>query len=336
MSGRRSDSILLLPDNDGSNVIRIALLALVVFTFACSGARTGGTPDDTQPVQAPTTQARAMTLVKFEDLISIAVPAPNRREAYGSDSLQFGELRLPPGKRRRLPVIVLIHGGCWQSEFDFAHVAPAANALAREGFAVWTPEYRRLGDPGGGWPGTFDDVTKAVDHVRELSARFPALDTSRVILVGHSAGGQLAFWAASRKTGGAIEPAPRHTPPPLHALAVVSLAGITDLATYGAEPGGCNTAVHTLLGGTPSDVPERYRRVNPVELLPLGVRLSVVHGSDDTIVPVAQSQDFVNRATRAGDRASLTIVPGAGHFDLIAPQSAAWNAVVAAIRSTLQ
>jgi acetyl esterase/lipase len=226
---------------------------------------------------------------------------------------------------------VLIHGGCWRAQYDLKHVAGTAAALAKEGFAVWTIEYRRIGDANGGWPGTFDDIAHAVDYVRLLGTRFPRIDTARVVLMGHSAGGQLALWAASRKqneTTGLF----RSAIAPLKVAGVVSLAGITDLADFGAGSGACNQSVTPLIGGTPQQYPQRYQSVSPMERVPLGVFIRLVHGDADPIVPIAQSKDFLVRAHMAGDRAELDVIKGGGHFDLLAPHAEAWQTVVRAAR----
>jgi acetyl esterase/lipase len=191
------------------------------------------------------------------------------------------------------------------------------------------PEYRRIGDTGGGWPGTFEDVGAAVDFIGDLSASESCVDATRVIVSGHSAGGQLALWAASR---------PRHPNPwagrkgvaPLLPIGVVSLAGITDLAAYSGGSGDCNASVARLLGGTPEAQPNRYRAVSPIELLPVGVPLALVHGELDPIVPVSSAIRFGARAESAGDPVVVTTITGAGHFEAIAPQSSAWPTVVAA------
>jgi acetyl esterase/lipase len=228
--------------------------------------------------------------------------------------------------------VVFIHGGCWRAAYDLKHAAATAAALADAGYAVWVPEYRRVGDDGGGWPGTFDDVARAVDHVRALAARY-LVDTNRVIVAGHSAGGQLALWAGSRKDG---DRGPASTAgSTLQVRGVVSLAGITDLATY-ASPSGCGSAVVPLMGGTASEVPDRYQAVSPVSRAPLGVAVRMVHGAADPIVPVAQSRTFADRLKAAGEHPILTEVEGAGHFDVIAPQSSAWPAVLDAVRSLLR
>ena len=270
-------------------------------------------------------------MIAFSDLTATPVAAADYRIAYGTQPVQYGELRLPAGSDT-VPVVVLIHGGCWRAQYDLKHVASAAAAIATEGFAVWTIEYSRLGDPTGGWPGTFDDVAKAVDHVRVISSQYPRVDSARVILMGHSAGGQLALWAASRRQNESTGLF-RSAQAPLKIMGVVSLAGITDLAAYGATPGGCNSAVTPLLGGTPQVAPGRYRAVSPREHLPIGAPVRLIHGEADPIVPLAQSSDFVTHLRAAGDISKLDVVPGAGHFDLVAPQSESWPVVMRAIRA---
>ncbi|MDQ2667080.1 MAG: alpha/beta hydrolase [Gemmatimonadota bacterium] len=270
-------------------------------------------------------------MIQYSELTAAVVSPADHRLAYGQDVLQFGELRLPAGTAPA-PLVVFIHGGCWRSQYDLKHVAQAAEALAKDGFATWTIEYRRVGDPGGGWPGTFDDISRAVDHVRALAIQFPRIDTTRVVLMGHSAGGQLALWAASRKqneTTGLF----RSSRPPLPIVGVIGLAAITDLAEYGAAPGGCNGAVTPLMGGTAAAYPDRYRAVSPVERSPIGVRVALVHGDADPIVPVAQSKKLIAKERAEGASPELTTVPGAGHFDLVAPQSEAWAAVLRALHS---
>ncbi|MDB4915135.1 MAG: alpha/beta hydrolase [Gemmatimonadetes bacterium] len=260
-----------------------------------------------------------------------AVPA-DQRIAYGSEPLQFGELRLPNDGNATVALVVLIHGGCWQAQYDMKHVSAVAAALVKEGVAVWTIEYRRVGDVGGGWPGTFDDVGRAVDHVRALAAGHPRIDLTRVVLMGHSAGGQLALWAASRKQNemNGLYPS---SMPPLPVAGVISLAGITDLAAYGAGAGSCSGAVTPLMGGTPDKVGERYRAVSPMERVPIGVPVRLVHGASDPIVPLAQSTNFQARVKAAGGEADVDVVAGAGHFDLVAPQAEAWTTVVRAVHA---
>lgn len=275
-----------------------------------------------------TTTPPARGPVTWGEIAAQPLPPADHRVAYGPGPQQFGELRLPAGPGPH-PVVVLVHGGCWQAEYDLKHVTPVAAALTRAGVATWTVEYRRLGDEGGGWPGTFLDVARATDHVRELAARFP-LDTTRVVTAGHSAGGHLALWLAARP--GLPEESPVSTPSPLRVRGVVALAPITDLRAYGAGTGSCNASVTPLLGGTPAQVEQRYALASPVERLPLGVPLRLVHGAADPIVPVAGARAFETRARAAGDDVRLEVVEGAGHFDVIAPFAPAWSAVERAVR----
>jgi acetyl esterase/lipase len=261
--------------------------------------------------------------VSWDDVASRPVPAATHRLAYGEEALQFGDLRLPDGDGP-FPLAVVIHGGCWRAEYDLDHISHLSSALTRAGVATWTVEYRRIGDTGGGWTGTFDDVAAATEHVRSLATEFP-LDPNRVVLVGHSAGGHLALWLAARRNLPEGSPLPSERPLPLRGI--VALAGISDLRAFGAGSGSCNQAVPLLLGGTPDEMPERYRQASPIELMPLGVPQRLLHGELDAHVPVEQSRVFAARARSLGDDAELVVSPEAAHFDVIAPWSAAWPAV---------
>ncbi|RYU79178.1 alpha/beta hydrolase [Hymenobacter persicinus] len=262
-------------------------------------------------------------------------PAPAgavRRLAYGPESLrQFGELRLPPGAGP-FPVVVALHGGCWLATYDLQTMTPVCEALTRAGYATWNLEYRRLGQRGGGWPGTFQDVARGFDFLPELARRYPILPR-RVLVLGHSAGGQLALWLAAR--AGLPPSSPLYTPAPLVPAGVVALAGIPDLADYAVAPGGCNEAVAELLGGLPAAVPERYAQASPAQRLPLRVPYCLVQGTADRIVPPEQAQAFGRLARQAGDAVRVVEVPGADHFDLIAPGSPAWPAVMQAVGALL-
>lgn len=287
----------------------LALLGCAVLIFA--GAR----------------PARAQNLT-YREVEQSPHPPADRRVAYGGDPLQFGELRLPKGKGPH-PVAVIIHGGCWLSEYDVKHVGSFAAALTKAGVATWTVEYRRVGDGGGGWPGTFADVALAADHLRVL-ARPHHLDLKRVVAVGHSAGGQLALWLAARRR--LPKSSELYAPAPLRLRGVVSLAGITDMKGFGPR---CNGAVRKLLGGTPEEFPLRYEQTSPVGLLPLKVPQSLIHGLLDGIVPLEHARAYAAAALRRGDKIELIVLEGAGHFDLIAPQSSAWTAVERAVFSLL-
>jgi acetyl esterase/lipase len=276
-------------------------------------------------------QQRLMTPQKLQALPSLPADATAR---YGADAEQVGELRVPRGRGPH-PVAVLIHGGCFKAAYaTLGDLRPMADALKRDGIATWTIEYRRLGQPGGGWPGTFRDVGAAIDHLRVLAPRH-RLDLRRVVVVGHSAGGHLALWAAARArvpAGSAIA-APR----PLPVAGVIDLAGPVDLgqdiAHYEAE---CGDAVVTqLVGGTPAQVPDRYRAASAGPLLPLGVPQVLVWGEHERFVPRPLADAHVARARAAGDAATLRIVPGVGHFEIAVPRGPSWSVVGGEVRRLL-
>ncbi|MEP6509189.1 MAG: alpha/beta hydrolase [Gemmatimonadales bacterium] len=281
--------------------------------------------------EVSTTSSSDRRQIDFSELEAPPVPPPGEHISYGIEPFQFGELRLPKG-RGPFPVAVIIHGGCWLKQYDLKHAAREATALTKSGIATWTIEYRRADEFGGGWPGTFDDVAHATDYLTQLATRYP-LNLKRVVLVGHSAGGQLALWLASRAHH--VSAAPNPDSLPLAVRGVVSLGGITDLRTFGARSGRCSAAVSTLLGGRADDQSARYDAVSPVELLPLGVRVRLVHGIADNSVPVEQSVDFTALAKTAGDDVKSAIIPDAGHFDLLEPGTTAWPSVMRAVREVL-
>ncbi len=264
----------------------------------------------------------------YQDINRLPVSPPDHRIAYGTDPLQFGELRLPRGNGPH-PVAIIIHGGCWFSEYDIKHIGNFAAAITRAGVATWTLEYRRIGNPGGGWPGTFADVAQGADHLRVLARSYP-LDLRQVVAVGHSAGGQLALWLAARHR--LLTTSPLHSSEPLPLRGVISLAGITDMRRFRPR---CNDAVGRLLGGSPEEVATRYQQTSPFELLPLTVPQRLIHGAQDRIVPLASGTEYEEEARKRGDDARLTILDNVGHFELIAPQSSAWLAVENALRELL-
>ncbi|HYD98389.1 MAG TPA: alpha/beta hydrolase, partial [Alphaproteobacteria bacterium] len=215
------------------------------------------------------------------------------------------------------PVVVLIHGGCFLAEYQgLAQTSGIAADLARRGYAVWNVEYRKLGEPGGGYPGTFLDVAEAVDRLR-AEARRHRLDTKRVLAVGHSAGGHLALWAAARHR------LPRTSAlwraDPLAIRAVVSLGGIGDLAAHGEVfAGACGPVLPKVAP------PRTHAETSPAELLPSGARVVMIHGEFDHVMPPATGQAYAARALRAGDAAEAIAIAGAGHFDLVIPTTEAW------------
>ena len=244
---------------------------------------------------------------------------PARQIAYGSHPDQVGNLHLPAGEGP-WPAVVLIHGGFWKWGWDRTLMTPLARDLAARGIAAWNIEYRRVGQEGGGWPGTLEDVAAAADVVPDLNGVEPA----RTVTCGHSAGGHLALWLAGRNRIGAGRPG---AAPCLRPRAAIAQAGVTDLARGAADSLG-GGACEALLGGTPIELPDRYAAASPAALLPLGVPMLLVHGGRDEIVPPGQSRAFAYAARAAGDEVELVELAEADHFDVIEPAHGAWQAVV--------
>ena len=233
-------------------------------------------------------------------------PATHR---FGDDPSQVGELHLPRGPGPH-PVAVLLHGGYWQTQYGKLVCRPLARDLARRGYAAWNLEYRRLGDGrggGGGWPMTFDDVADGIDLLADLAV---PLDLSRVTAVGHSAGGQLVLWAASRPSlpAGAVGAAPR-----VVLSRALALAPVTNLLR-------ARDRAEVLLGGTAAQVPERWAQADPVQAGAPGVPVLVVHPTGDETVPVARSREYA-----AATGCELVETPGR-HRDPIDPSTPAWAA----------
>jgi acetyl esterase/lipase len=262
-------------------------------------------------------------------LMTNPAPAATTRVPYGPDPLNFGDVRLPKGAGPH-PVVVVIHGGSWKAKYDLAHIGHACAALTARGVATWSVEYRRVGNPGGGWPGTFQDVGQAIDFLREIAPRYD-LDLTRVVAIGHSAGGHLALWAAGRSRIPVGDPL--HAESPFHLMAVVSLAGVGDLRRAWQRQQD-DRSVAALMGGGPDEVPMRYAMASPAELLPLGVRQVLIHGTEDAEVPFAEAEGYW-AARAAGDDVTLVRLPGTGHFEVIDPLSPEWSTVADVVFSAV-
>jgi acetyl esterase/lipase len=245
------------------------------------------------------------------------------RHAYGADASQFGDLYRPGGPEQP-GVVVVIHGGFWLAQYDLTLGAPLATDLVERGYTVFNVEYRRIGNDGG-WPSTLLDVAAGIDLLASID-----VDTSRVAVIGHSAGGQLAAWAAGRARLAAGTPG---SAPKVTVTAVVSQAGVLDLATA-ARQGVGGSAVPDFVGGLPDQVPQRYAIADPIAQVPLVAPTLCVHGRSDLNVPFAQSSAYVAAAKAAAANATLVEVPG-DHFALIDPTSVAWKTVVEALPGLL-
>ena len=266
-------------------------------------------------------------ILPLEVALAWEYPPGYIRIPYGAGELQFGDLRLPSGAGPH-PVAIMIHGGGWKAAFDIGHFGKIATGFTTMGIATWSLEYRRLGNKGGGWPGTFQDIARGADYLRVLAETYP-LDLDRAIVIGHSAGGHLALWTGGRNR---ISKHPDlMSSDPVSLLGVLALAPATDLAEYyrtqkmGKADFG-NT-IERLLGGSPEQYPERYRHTSIVEMLPLGIRQIVVFGDLD----IWTDARYFDTAKAAGDDITMIRAPGAGHFELIDPDSTpTWNLVAGA------
>ena len=243
----------------------------------------------------------------------MAVSTPTYTLHYGPSPKQYADLRVPPG-RGLFPVVVVIHGGCWDVAFGSSgSIAPVADALVKRGIATLNVQYRVVGDPGGGWPGTMRDVGTAIDDVRLLARRFP-IDPHRMVVAGHSAGAQLALWSGMRDRltpGSAVA-----LPKPLMPKAVVAIDGPGALAEFiGKDAEICDKPVIVpFMGGTPAQVPERYRDASPQDHLPLGVHQYLAQAAFADLM-----QPYIDRARRSGDQVTAYHPGDTGHFSIINP-----------------
>jgi len=274
--------------------------------------------------------AAPMTL---QDYLALNGPAPSRHVAYGAAPSQFAELFQPAGEGP-FPVAVIIHGGCWTKEFGgITQMRNMAGALVEQGIAVWNVEYRRYDEEGGGYPGMYQDVATAMDRLRTLAPEHK-LALSRLVLVGHSAGGHLAQWAASRAK--VPRASPLYVADPLPVPTVISLGGLADLRNEAALiKSSCDRDTAQLAGLASAERPDVFADTSPAEMLPVGVRTVLIHGELDTISPVRAGQDYARRAIAAGDAAEVVVLPGGSHYDEVAATSPSWRIVVAQIRQAL-
>jgi len=240
--------------------------------------------------------------------------------SYGPAASQVGDLHLPQAEHP--PVVVLLHGGFWRLPYGYDQYTPIAEDLVRRGYAAWNLEYRRIGEPGGGWPNTLRDVSLGIEHLAKLKAGGADLDLSRVITVGHSAGGHLALWAGGPRKLAAGDPAPK-----VKVMAAVGQAPAADLKRI-HELGCSNRVSLELTGGTPEQYPDRYHYGSPRALLPLGIPQLIVHGDEDDTVIEEIGREYAAAARKAGDKVEYVSFPGMGHFEHLDPTGHAWETVV--------
>jgi acetyl esterase/lipase len=250
----------------------------------------------------------ALNMTSGDDILTLVAPKADARAVYGGDANQFVDLRLPKGKGPH-GLAIVIHGGYWRAKYDLGYAGHLCAALTAKGVATANVEYRRVGNAGGGWPGTFADMRAAYQFLIQKAGKYD-FDGRRVVVIGHSAGGELGLCLAAHEAG---------------VKGVISLAGVVNLQqAYALHLS--NDAVVEFLGGTPSEVGDHYREADPMRLA-IKARQLLVHGSADDVVPPAFSRDYVSAKRQAKENARLLEIAGAGHFDVVDPRSGAWKDV---------
>ncbi len=308
-------------------------LALLAALAGCSVSEPPASPLVAQP-----------ELMKWPALLERERPEPDSTIAYGDDQMQKVDLWLPAGRGPH-PVVLMVHGGCWQTEIADRRIMNwIADDLRRRGIAVWNIDYRGVDRSGGGYPGTFADAAAAADALRGHAARYE-LDIEPVVAVGHSAGGHLALWLAARRAVNRRPPnplIPRGSPvlaaDPLPIDTVVSLGGLPDLELAATPPGsGCGIEVIEKLVGPPTLSSRNvYADTSIPRLAPLGTRQVLINGLQDRIIPTAYAEAYAKPMRAAGDKVKVRMIDRTGHVELIAPETAAWAAAVEEIEAALR
>lgn len=293
----------------GVLVVIATVIALVV--GGCSSDAPGG------PSASPSTASSVADGGVTVHRIEYSTRGP------GDPAQNWGDFYLPAGARApdSIPLVVLIHGGSWESRLGAATMAPYAQDLARQGMAVFNIEYRRVGS-GGGWPTTFQDVADALDYVVELDKQFPQITIDDELVVGHSAGAQLAAWAGTRNTLNVNEVGSQ---PLFRPKRIIALAGPLDMV-YAADNG--DKRIVAVLGGTPQQVLDRYQSVDPIQNIDPTMPIVAVHGDMDNTVPMALSQRYIDEVERQQGIGEIIIAQGENHLSIVSPNSPAYPRIL--------
>ena len=277
--------------------------------------------------------AAAAAPMTLDDYMALSGPAPTAHIAYGPAPSQFAELFQPMGKGP-FPVVVLIHGGCWSKDLaGISQMHDMAGALQAKGIAVWNVEYRRVDEPGGGYPGTYQDVNAALAAL-QANASAHHLDTKRIVAMGHSAGGHLVQWIGGR--GRLPADSPLRVANPLPIKQIISLGGLADLRGQARQiKSSCDVDVAQLTGSASAQRPDPFADTSPAELIPNGSHTVLINGALDTISSPSVAADYARLAQKAGDSAVVIVLPGASHFDEVATRSPAWKITLPVILKAL-
>ncbi|WP_425254542.1 alpha/beta hydrolase [Janthinobacterium sp. NFX145] len=271
--------------------------------------------------------------MSLDDYLALNGPPPTAQIAYGAAPSQYAQLFRPEGSGP-FPVVVLVHGGCWTVAFGgIKQMRNVAGALVAQGIAVWNVEYRRVDEPGGGYPGTYEDMHAALDSLQQHAPQYQ-LDVNRIVAMGHSAGGQLVQWIAGREK--LPKTSPLYRDKFLPAKNIVSLGGLADLRhEKDLIKTSCERDIAQLAGSASTDRPDIYSDTNAADLIPNGSRTVLITGELDTISPPRVAHDYAAKAVKAGDHAEVLILPGASHYDEIAATSNAWGMILPVVRGML-
>jgi len=251
-----------------------------------------------------------------EHILTDTPPPSDARMPYGDGEFHFGDLRVPRGAGP-FPAAMFIHGGYWRARYDLKHTSFVCAALTKAGLVTWNLEYRRVGNPGGGWPGSFEDVTAGYQFLRQLAGKYP-IDTKRILVLGHSAGGQLALALAAHHNS---------------MRGVVSLAGVVNLRRAW-DLHLSHDAVAEFLGGDPQRVPDHYHEASPAEL-DIHCKQLLIHGTEDDSVPVQMSRDYAKQKLEKHESVNFSEIPKIGHFEIVDPESAIWPKAEKAVLSLI-
>lgn len=257
-----------------------------------------------------------------QDIRALSVNSSPTRIYYGEDHCQFGDLWLP-SSTGPYPTLIVIHGGCWKSTIaDLNYLNAFSEAFSRYGIATWNIEYRCIDNPGGGWPGTFQDIGKATDHIRKLAEPY-SLNLNKIAIIGHSSGGHLALWSAARHR--LPKDSILFVENPLPILGVVNLAGPGNLRSFlPLQQLACGESVIEKLLNSSE---HHYKETSPYELLPLSVKQILIAGEDDVTVPAELMTEYALHAKELGDELEWIPIKNAAHFEIIAPHTNAWSIV---------